>query len=68
MYFINPMSMSLKSIRCYSLSPYTYLLCINDYLKYIALREDIAISNEMYRNGFRTNPWTQLNRKCIKYT
>ena len=57
-----------KFNRSNSLSFHASLLCIDEYLKSIALRGDIAISNEIYRNGFRTRLWTQLNRKRIKYT
>ena len=57
----------MKFNRSYLLSSYASFLCIDEYLKCIALRGDIAISNEIYRNGFRTSLWTQLNRKRIKY-
>ena len=44
----------LKFNRSYSLSFYASLLCIDEYLKSIAVRGDIALYNEIYRNGFRT--------------
>ena len=43
-----------KLNRSNSLSFYASLLCIDEYLKSIAVRGDIGLYNEIYRNGFRT--------------
>ena len=43
-----------KLNRSNSLPFYASLLCIDEYLKSIAVRGDIALYNEICRNGFRT--------------